>query len=404
MDTFKVLLAGDDGQINETINQFLEQENGIFILFNTQSIDDTLETIVTENPDFCLICDKNGTTIKEILTNLSEAGLKIPIIGIVPPEQLHLEGEHVKLGSKGVLCNDASLDSSLRLILRHLSGMKYQQIIFREEKEKMVAQFIDLQDVHQRTEEQSTNLVVMAEDLASAKEQLETLNQEKDKFFSIIAHDLRSPFTSIMGYTELLASMAETLKPDQVKSYSNNVNEAAQNVFRLLENLLDWARMEQGHMTFSPQPNLLKDTCAQAIQPLLSVAVEKGIHIKNNLDREQAVFDKNMIETVIRNLVNNAIKFTDKGCITLYCDDLGDQFRINVQDTGQGMNKDVIQGLFSIEINTTTKGTAGEKGSGLGLILCKQLVEKNGGVISVISEPRNGSTFSFTLPIEVKNE
>jgi len=403
MNALKLLLAGDDGPISDLINRFLEQENGIIDLFSTQGVDETLETIVSENPDFCLICVDKLAMAKEILSNLAEAGLKIPIIGIVPPEQLHFEDELVELGSQGVLCNDASLGSSLRLFLRHLSGMKHQQIVLRSEKEKMVAQFIDLQDVHQRTEEQSINLVVMAEDLASAKEQLETLNQEKDKFFSIIAHDLRSPFTSIMGYTELLAGMADTLKPAQVKTYSNNVNEAAQNVFRLLENLLDWARMEQGHMTFDPQPHMLKNTCTHAIQPLINVAEEKGIQITSNLKDEKGFYDNNMIETVIRNLINNAIKFTDKGNISIDCNDLGDQYCISVQDTGLGMTGKIVKDIFSIEVNTTTKGTAGEKGTGLGLILCKELVEKNGGVISVISEPGNGSTFSFTLPKEMNN-
>jgi len=399
MKTLKIVLANDDGRINEHINRFIQREHGVMVLLPTNGVDDTLETIVMVNPDFCFIADDDGTDTVKTLKELNEAGLKVSVIAIVPENRLDVEDDIVRLGGKGVLAKDASLGPSVRMVLRHLTTMKQQQLILRTEKEKMVSQFIDLQDVHQRTEEQSINLVTMAEDLAEAKNELESLNKEKDKFFSIIAHDLRSPFTSIMGYTELLAKMAETLSPEQIKNYSDNVNEAAHNVFGLLENLLEWARMEQGHMSFEPEQRPLDQTIKHAISPFFAVAKEKNIKILYENSPLTGFYDENMISTVIRNLVNNAIKFTPEGgVIRISAEPSGEFVKTNITDSGLGMEPEFVTNIFDVQIKTTSNGTAGEKGTGLGLVLCKELVEKNGGTITVASEPGLGSIFSFTLP------
>lgn len=235
--------------------------------------------------------------------------------------------------------------------------------------------------------------------------QLKELNRSKDKIFSIIAHDLKNPFTSILGFSELLQRESKNLNSNEIEHYSSIINISAKQTMQLLDNLLDWARMQQGRITFLPQNIDLGDITERIVELVRENADQKGIAIINHVPAQTIVFaDSEMIKTVIRNLLSNAIKFTEtSGSIELSTSTTQKEIIFSVTDTGIGISKEDIEKLFDISSNFTMPGTNNEKGTGLGLSLCKEFVEKHGGSISVKSQLGKGSEFSFTLPLNPTN-
>lgn len=223
----------------------------------------------------------------------------------------------------------------------------------------------------------------------------------KDKLFSIIAHDLRSPFNHILNFSELILTDIKTLKVEQVEYYSNIINSSAKNTLVLLNNLLSWAKSQTEQLNFNPKNQLLEPIVNEIIELSNSSAINKNIHLKYNNSEEINVFaDTNMLKLVLRNLVSNAIKFTNtNGIINIYAFNKDNIIEIAISDNGVGMNEESQNKLFNMETNETTPGTEEEKGSGLGLVLCKEFVEKHGGKIWVESELGKGSVFKFTLPL-----
>jgi CheY-like chemotaxis protein len=234
-----------------------------------------------------------------------------------------------------------------------------------------------------------------------SKELLE-LNASKDKFFSIIAHDLRGPLSGIMGLTELMADKNQYYTDNEKDELMVDLSHSARNTFNLLENLLEWSQMDRGVTDFKPQKLNLADVVLDCINILSESAREKRIALTVVVPNELEVFaDKNMLQTVIRNLLSNAIKFTPKeGNVTISAKvSEGNRTVISVRDTGIGMKEELRKNLFRIDVNTKRPGTEGELSTGLGLLLCKEFVEKQGGEICVESVPDHGSVFSFTVPI-----
>jgi predicted ATPase/signal transduction histidine kinase len=238
---------------------------------------------------------------------------------------------------------------------------------------------------------------------------LEKMNSEKDKYFSIIAHDLRNPFTSIMGLTQLLANKVDEKDDDAIKKYAEIIRQSTHKVYDLLINLMEWSKTQTGRMVFNPQPLNMNLLIHEVILLNREVADQKSISISSRLDLNvQVSADKAMISTVLRNLVSNAIKFTHPGGNILISTRLNQyEVVINVKDTGVGMNQSKMEKLFRIDQNTSTPGTQNEKGTGLGLILCKEFVEKHGGKMwfeSTEEDQTNGitggSVFSFSIPKE----
>ncbi len=238
------------------------------------------------------------------------------------------------------------------------------------------------------------------EKIQESEKALKKSNADKDKFFSIISHDLKSPFQGIMGLSDLLNESINDLSEDEIAEFLGMLNNSIKTVYSLIEELLEWSSVQRGRMEFNPEKINAKEICEKAISLLLFVAKKKELIIKNEVEDNLFLFaDSKMIETVLRNLLSNAIKFTtNKGVIRIYAQNDGNELTIKIQDSGIGMTEEVQRKLFKIEEHHTTLGTVGEKGTGLGLILCKELVEKNKGKIWVESEVRSGSTFSFTLP------
>jgi|GEM_PF-1176300 len=230
---------------------------------------------------------------------------------------------------------------------------------------------------------------------------LQELVKTKDKFFSIIAHDLRSPFNGIIGFSELMKEEAANLNSDEISYYSGLVHASALQTHRLLENLLQWSRIQQGKMLFAPQVIPLSPAVDEMILFLADNASKKQIMLRNLIAPDlEACVDDNMFKTIIRNLVSNAIKFTPQnGAIVVDAEKRDADICVCVQDTGLGMDEETKSKLFRLDTNSSKPGTDNEPGTGLGLILCKEFVDKHNGRIWVESEPGKGSRFLFTLPV-----
>jgi len=225
-------------------------------------------------------------------------------------------------------------------------------------------------------------------------------NAEKDKFFSIIAHDLRSPFSSFLGLTQIMSEELPNLTMDQIQEIALTMRSSATNLLSLLENLLQWARVEQGLIPFNPKIVQLRSMVSESIAIVLEPAKNKGIDLTCDIPDNIEVFaDSNMFQTVIRNLVSNAMKFTPKGGkISLSAKMSGDKsVEISIKDSGIGMSRALVGNLFRPDAQTSRNGTEGEPSSGLGLMLCKEFIEKHGGKIWAESEEGKGSIFHFTL-------
>ena len=230
---------------------------------------------------------------------------------------------------------------------------------------------------------------------------LKELNATKDKFFSIIAHDLKSPFNAIIGFSNLLSEQIKEKDYDGIIEYADIIQNSSLRAMSLLSNLLEWARSQTGKIDFQPEHLELVSLINEVIGLLNDLALQKSITILRDLPNNLNVFaDKAMLATILRNLVSNAIKFTNMGGkIIISAEHVSAGTLITVADNGIGIKPQVLEKLFRIDQHYTTKGTQNELGTGLGLILCKEFIEKHNGRIWAESEFGNGSRFCFTLPV-----
>lgn len=229
---------------------------------------------------------------------------------------------------------------------------------------------------------------------------LEKLNIDKDLFISILAHDLKNPFNIILGYLSLLSINIRRFDIDKIESQVNMINESAQKVHNLLDSILMWASSQAGKLPYEPKELNLKSISYEMIEMLKQSAEAKSITINYRAPENFIVFaDANMLKTVLRNLITNAIKFTGNGgSINIAAEQSDEGVTITVSDTGVGLEPGMMDKLFNVSQMQTTKGTESESGSGLGLLYCKNFIEKHGGTIWVESEKGKGSSFKFTLP------
>jgi signal transduction histidine kinase len=232
--------------------------------------------------------------------------------------------------------------------------------------------------------------------------ELKKLNADKDRFITILAHDLKSPFSSVLGFSELLANNIRIYDMDQLEEFANILYNSSKNFFNLLEELLLWARAETGKIIFEPQIVSLNDLYIDVIDVLVLSAKKKNITVKHYIDPSTFVFvDKNMVKTILRNLLYNAIKFTHElGTIIVSTEVVSNaELIVSVLDSGVGISSKRLDSLFDFTQILSTEGTANETGTGFGLLLCKEFVEKHGGRIWVDSEVGKGTNFHFTLPL-----
>ena len=238
------------------------------------------------------------------------------------------------------------------------------------------------------------------EEIKLKNELLQIINSEKDKFFSILAHDLRGPLSAFVSATQIIAEEIQTMGIEEIKEITLSMKTSATNIYSLLENLLEWSRLRRGVMDFIPEKINLKKKIEECVAVLSESARKKGIEILISIPEVIDVLaDSLMFDTVIRNLISNAIKFTPVGGkVTLTAGYIEDHIvEIKISDSGIGMTPELKDKLFLLNEKTSRKGTEGEPSTGLGLLLCKEFIEKHNGKIRVESEVGKGSTFSFTI-------
>lgn len=274
---------------------------------------------------------------------------------------------------------------SLVVIVAIYSIIKYRVRKLNKDKELL----------EMKVKEQTQELVIK-------NDELQVINLEKDKLFSIIAHDLRGPFSTFLGLTQIMAEEINDFTIDEIKEFATGMNTTATNIYSLLENLLQWSRMQQSSMPFNPAPLNLRSLVSGSEQLLTQVANEKNIELVYKIENDIACrADSNMLMTIIRNLVSNAIKFTPKGGKVSLSAKKDKQFiEISVKDNGIGMSNLVITNLFRLNAEVSRLGTEGEPSTGLGLQICKGMVEKHGGKLWAKSKEGTGSEFFFTIPAD----
>ncbi|MEI7811603.1 MAG: PAS domain S-box protein [Ignavibacteria bacterium] len=247
---------------------------------------------------------------------------------------------------------------------------------------------------------------LLMKEVTQTKEKLEKINAEKDKLFSIIAHDLKSPFQGFIGLTGVMAGDISAFAKDELSQIGREMHITSKNLFTLLNNLLEWARMQQGAISFEPVEIVLSDIVSQNIDLIIKRGEQKGIEIINEINPVQIVFaDEPMLNSILRNLLTNAVKFTMQGGkVNVSSKEIGHELvEISVTDSGIGMSEDLSEKLFKPDEKVGRKGTDGEPSTGLGLLLCKEFVEKHGGKIWVTSEKGKETIFSFTIPATNRN-
>jgi signal transduction histidine kinase/ligand-binding sensor domain-containing protein len=246
------------------------------------------------------------------------------------------------------------------------------------------------------------NVLERTAEIALQKQKLEELNAEKDKFFSILAHDLKNPFSNLYSMSELISGNYNDLEEEEKVKMLKSINKSAEFIYNLLENLLTWSKSQRGRIEYNPTIFNLTGLIQVNINLHKVPAETKGVILKSDLkDDIQAYGDREMINTVLRNLINNAVKFTDKGgSVEIFVNKQDEYIEVQVKDEGVGISPENLQKLFHIDVKFKSKGTKGETGTGLGLILCKEFVEKNGGKIRVESKEGEGSSFFFTIPVK----
>ncbi|NLF41914.1 MAG: HAMP domain-containing histidine kinase, partial [Bacteroidales bacterium] len=237
--------------------------------------------------------------------------------------------------------------------------------------------------------------------IAKQNEDLKNLNATKDKFFSIMSHDLKNAFTSILGLSELMIKDYEKLSKDDRIEFARLIHQTSKNTFALLENLLQWARTQNGNIPFSPQKHNLSLVVDACYEVLKNQALLKNVELKNNVPPYIFIHaDIEMLKTIIRNIASNAIKFTrNNGVVNINANISNNQVEISVIDNGIGMDDKTKNSLFNLAESKSKKGTSGEMGTGLGLILCKEFILKHGGSINVESQVNKGTSISFTIPV-----
>lgn len=288
--------------------------------------------------------------------------------------------------------------------LSSLNGELQKEVNMRRDTEESLRKYTEELLLNRDLLQNKAEELTVANDLLREKENsLTELNKSKDKFFSILAHDLRSPFTSLLGLTEFLENEIDSLDDEEVKKIVLNISVSSKKVYKLLENLLQWSRIQTGRIDFQPEKFSINHLINDVTELYKINAAKKEITINNLLHSEIEVFaDKAMLETVLRNLVSNAIKFTSPGGIVniIAHEQTSGIIQVTVADNGIGISRKLQNTVFDIDSNPSTPGTENEKGTGLGLVLCKEFVHKNKGKIWVESIPKKGSSFHFTIPVK----
>jgi signal transduction histidine kinase len=270
-----------------------------------------------------------------------------------------------------------------------------------EQNKKMLQFNRNINDLRRELIQEKQTLQSTLTKLNNSNTELFEINKSKDRFISILAHDLKGPFFSLLGSLELLTDNFNDYNTEEIKELIGLINQSTKNTYNLLEDLLIWVKAESGNLEYNPQKLLVYDIYTNVIESIGQMATSKEIHIDYLSPKDVFIYaDIFMVNTIMRNLISNAIKFTEqKGKITVATEKNDSDVIITVSDNGIGVPTEKLKALFDSSHKTTTDGTANEKGTGLGLLLCKELIEQHGGKIWAESELKKGADFKFTIPI-----
>jgi PAS domain S-box-containing protein len=395
-DTFYNLLPYADGIVVSLMWTF-----GFIIMLNQKlnsQISDAnsqFELIFNASPEAAVISDLSDGTFLDCNETFTK------LLGYTKEEMKGRSSLSVNLWY------DPEVRKRLINILRSTGSCENEDVTFRKKNGELITglfsgklitikeQDLMLSITHDITERKKADQEILLKN-----EELRKLNLEKDKLFSVIAHDLRNPFTALLGLTEVMV-YDKKLSTEEMRQIAGDIHISSKKLYSLLENLLEWSRAEQGLIRYNPQVLNLSELIDESVSKSEDLAYSKNIGITTELSSGLRILaDRNIFLTIMRNLLSNAVKFTAEGgkiSIRAEMTNSGD-VKISVSDTGIGMSKEIIDSLFSFDSQNNRPGTNGETSTGLGLMLCKGYIEKSGGSISVTSTPGNGSAFSFTIP------
>lgn len=311
------------------------------------------------------------------------------------------------INEKGRTIIQASANKDIHKIVKKIISEKKSQIYESEVRAKSGLVYNTQTTLTPILNEKNeiTQLIAIDTDISELKrveQELQKLLVTKDKFFSIIAHDLKNPFNSLMGVAQLLYHGYSRMSPEKVQHFHKSFYQISKNGYELLVNLLEWARSQMGTIKFNPGQQNLYAITEETFSLYNAKASQKEIVFNNSLNKDSFAFaDKNMLKTIFRNIISNALKFTERGGAIEVSEVINESFtEITIKDTGVGINPEDLNKLFKLDENHSTNGTEDETGTGLGLILCKEFIEKHGGKIWVESKVGVGSKFIFTLPLK----
>jgi len=367
------------------ISDILKIDDGIF------------HHLIKNSFDLLVLLDSHGNQIyvsdscEKILGYKSEELINIPVI----EEFLHPEDQQKAIeGLQDIILNNNNGGTQYRHKYKN-GGWVYLEAYGTNQLDnpEIKSVVLNVRDISERKKAE--------EALRRSEASLKDLNATKDRFFSIIGHDLRSPFSSIVGFTDLLIAQIQKKDYEGIDDYARIIQKSSQQAMDLLSNLLEWSRAQSGRIDFVPEYLELGKMIRQTIDLFKNTAFRKSIKILNKSQNFLPIWaDKHMVESILRNLISNSLKFSPpEGEIVISARELGDKALVSIADNGIGMKKEDVEKLFRIEQPHSTRGTKNETGTGLGLLLCKDFVKMHNGKIWAESKENNGSTFFFTLPL-----
>ncbi len=357
-----------------------------------------------------ILMDKDGRTL-----NINKAGLQMirkprqDVIGRLTGEVFScinaIRNNKIVCG-KTEACKHCTIRQQLNASIDHGAHQFKEEgtiNVFQEDNSQLLINLlVSTSNVNINNDEY---ILLTIDDISKIKkqeEELKRLNEHKDKFLSILSHDLRNPFNSLIGFTEILLNHWQEYPKEKTDKILNSLLSVEKNAYSLLNDLLSWAKSQSGQIQFEPQNIPVTEIFNSVLSTIQHAADLKEIKIQlENKDNSSIFADSKMLSTILRNLTSNAIKFTEKGKkITIIAQSTPTKTSITVKDEGTGIPEEKIDHLFDITQVESRPGTDGEKGSGLGLILCKEFIDKHHGTINVTSKIGQGSEFTFTFPQE----
>ncbi|MEI8049700.1 MAG: hybrid sensor histidine kinase/response regulator [Bacteroidota bacterium] len=401
--TLKILIVDDNANNLFSLNELIRSNFNVTVI-EASSGYEALRIINEQPVDLCLMDvqmpEMDGfETARLIKTRPKTAHIPVIFITAFDPNRSLME-KGIDAGGLDYLSKPIDDVQIVHMLNMYFRFMNRERNINSELEEKVRARTGDLVHANFKLQTEIEERKKTEAALKQTEQKLRDAITAKDKFFSIIAHDLRNPFNAVIGFSAILKENLHDLSSEKVMLYAGYLHDAARSAFLLLTNLLDWARSQTDQIKYDPEQMAISEIIEATFSVLSGEATKKSILLVNRVAGEVSVFaDRNMISAVIRNLLSNAIKFTHKGGkVTVNASTSGRMNIFTIEDTGVGIRKQDIEKLFRIDSKVSNPGTEKEDGSGLGLILCHEFIEKNGGKIRVESELGKGSRFIFTLP------